>query len=79
MTALDRYLLALMTSSRQLITKNTLALALRGESTGAHISPMDRRAVEGHMARLRRKLNDPVATPRFIETVRGVGSRRTRP
>jgi DNA-binding response OmpR family regulator len=30
------------------------------------------------MANLRRKLNDPVNTPRFIDTARGVGYRLTR-
>jgi len=71
-------LLALMTNRGQVVTKNALALELRGEPPGGYVSPSDRRAVEIHMAHLRRKLNDPASTPRFIDTVRGVGYRLTR-
>ncbi|HEY5981217.1 MAG TPA: response regulator transcription factor [Microlunatus sp.] len=68
-------LLALMEGNRRVITKDSLALELRGESPGGYVSDSDRRAVEVHMANLRRKLNDPVSAPRYIETVRGVGYR----
>jgi DNA-binding response OmpR family regulator len=68
-------LLALMEGNRRVITKDQLALELRGESPGGYVSDSDRRAVEVHMANLRRKLNDPVSAPRYIETVRGVGYR----
>ncbi len=68
-------LLALMEGRRRVISKDSLALELRGESAGGYVSDADRRAVEVHMANLRRKLNDPVSSPRFIETVRGVGYR----
>src|SRR4051794_398017 len=68
-------LLALMEGNRRVITKDVLALELRGESPGGYVSDSDRRAVEVHMANLRRKLNDPVSSPRYIETVRGVGYR----
>ena len=68
-------LLALMEGNRRVITKDSLALELRGESPGSYVSDSDRRAVEVHMANLRRKLNDPVSSPRYIETVRGVGYR----
>jgi DNA-binding response OmpR family regulator len=68
-------LLALMQGNRRVITKDALALELRGESPGAYVSDSDRRAVEVHMANLRRKLNDPVSAPRYVETVRGVGYR----
>ena len=68
-------LLALMEGRRRVISKDSLALELRGESPGGYVSDADRRAVEVHMANLRRKLNDPVSSPRFIETVRGVGYR----
>jgi DNA-binding response OmpR family regulator len=68
-------LLALMEGNRRVITKDALSLELRGESPGGYVSDSDRRAVEVHMANLRRKLNDPVSSPRYIETVRGVGYR----
>jgi DNA-binding response OmpR family regulator len=69
-------LLAIMQGRRRVISKDTLALELRGDySTGGYVSDSDRRAVEVHMANLRRKLNDPVSSPRYIETVRGVGYR----
>ena len=68
-------LLALMLGNRRVISKDSLALDLRGEMPGGYVSDPDRRAVEVHMANLRRKLNDPVNSPRYIETVRGVGYR----
>jgi DNA-binding response OmpR family regulator len=69
-------LLAIMQGARRVISKDSLALELRGEyATTGYVSDSDRRAVEVHMANLRRKLNDPVGSPRFIETVRGVGYR----
>ena len=69
-------LLAIMSASRRVISKDTLALELRGDyASSGYVSDSDRRAVEVHMANLRRKLNDPVGSPRYIETVRGVGYR----
>jgi len=70
-------LLAIMQGARRVVSKDSLALELRGEyaTGGGYVSDSDRRAVEVHMANLRRKLNDPVGSPRFIETVRGVGYR----
>jgi DNA-binding response OmpR family regulator len=69
-------LLAIMQGARRVISKDALALELRGESAaGGYVNDSDRRAVEVHMANLRRKLNDPVGKPRYIETVRGVGYR----
>ena len=69
-------LLAIMQGARRVISKDALALELRGDyATTGYVSDSDRRAVEVHMANLRRKLNDPVQSPRFIETVRGVGYR----
>jgi DNA-binding response OmpR family regulator len=68
---------AIMSRARRVISKDQLALELRGEygAAGGYVSDSDRRAVEVHMANLRRKLNDPVGSPRYIETVRGVGYR----
>ncbi|GAA1829748.1 response regulator transcription factor [Microlunatus capsulatus] len=69
-------LLAIMQGARRVISKDALALELRGDyATTGYVSDSDKRAVEVHMANLRRKLNDPVGAPRFIETVRGVGYR----
>lgn len=69
-------MLAILERRRRVITKNELVLELRGDgSSGGYISDNDRRAVEVHLANLRRKLGDPVNKPRFVQTVRGVGYR----
>ncbi len=69
-------LLAIMQGARRVISKDALALELRGDyASSGYVSDADRRAVEVHMANLRRKLNDPVSSPSYIETVRGVGYR----
>jgi DNA-binding response OmpR family regulator len=70
-------LATLMGSGRRVRSKADLVLALRGESyvTTYYVNDADKRAVEVHMANLRRKIGDSSATPRFIETVRGVGYR----
>lgn len=72
-------LLTLMAGKRRVISKDTLALVLRGEAPGGYVSDSDRRAVEVHMANLRRKLSDNATSPRYIETVRGVGYRIAEP
>jgi len=74
-------LAAILQSSRRVRTKPDLALLLRGESyvTSHLISESDKRAIEVHMANLRKKLADNVNQPRWIETVRGVGYRLTAP
>ena len=67
---------AIMNGKRRVVSKDTLSLELRGDhSMGGYVSESDRRAVEVHLANVRRKLNDPVNAQRFIETVRGVGYR----
>lgn len=69
-------LLALMHSGSRVRGKVELAELLRGEGfTGYFISEHDKRAVEVHLANLRKKLGDSTASPRWIETVRGVGYR----
>jgi DNA-binding response OmpR family regulator len=70
-------LVAILVGQRRVISKNSLALDMRGDESGGggYVSESDRRAVEVHLANLRRKLNDSVSAPRFIETVRGVGYR----
>ncbi|MEV8268099.1 response regulator transcription factor [Microbacterium sp. NPDC076911] len=71
----------LLTSGRRVRSKSELALMLRGENfTGLeYVSESDARAIEVHVANLRRKLGESPANPRWIETVRGVGYRLTHP
>jgi len=65
--------------SGRVVSKGELALMLRGERyTGSeYFSDSDSRAIEVHMANLRRKLGESPQNPRWIETVRGVGYRLT--
>lgn len=69
----------LLSSGRRVLSKTDLALMLRGERfTGSEfVSDSDARAIEVHMANLRRKLGESPASPQWIETVRGVGYRLT--
>lgn len=72
-------LATLLESKRRVRSKADLTLVLRGESyvTSYFVGDADKRAVEAHMTNLRRKLGDNAASPRYIETVRGVGYRLT--
>jgi DNA-binding response OmpR family regulator len=67
----------LLGSGRRVRAKSDLALMLRGEQyTGVeYVSDSDARAIEVHVANLRRKLGESPSQPRWIETVRGVGYR----
>ncbi|WP_460794998.1 response regulator transcription factor [Microbacterium sp. GXF0217] len=69
----------LLDAGRRVISKRELALVVRGERGMASdfISEHDVRAIEVHVANLRRKLGESPADPRWIETVRGVGYRLT--
>ena len=69
----------LLGSGRRVRAKSDLAMMLRGEQyTGVeYVSDSDARAIEVHVANLRRKLGESPASPRWIETVRGVGYRLT--
>jgi DNA-binding response OmpR family regulator len=71
----------LLAAGRRVRGKSDLALMLRGEHfTGAEfVSDSDARAIEVHVANLRRKLGESPTNPRWIETVRGVGYRLTAP
>lgn len=72
-------LAALLAAQRRVCSKSELALGLRGVPPGGagHVSEPDKRAIETHIANLRRKLGDSSSEPRYIETVRGVGYRLT--
>ena len=72
-------LATLLESKRRVRSKSDLTLVLRGEdaATSYYVGEADKRAVEAHMANLRRKLGDNANDPRYIETVRGVGYRLT--
>ena len=72
-------LAGLMESTRRVRTKADLVLLLRGETyvTSHFVSDADKRAVEVHMANLRKKLSENPNAPRWIETVRGIGYRLT--
>lgn len=69
----------LLASGRRVRAKSDLALMLRGEEPGGgeFVSESDARAIEVHVANLRRKLGESPTDPRWIETVRGVGYRLT--
>lgn len=70
-------LAALMVSGRRVRSKADLVLTVRDEGyvTTYMVTDADKRAIEVHMANLRRKLGDTTGHPRWIETVRGVGYR----
>ena len=72
-------LAALLGAPNRVVSKNELVRRLWGDdySTGAEVAGADRRTVEVHVANLRRKLGEDASSPRFIETVRGVGYRLT--
>ncbi len=67
----------LLLSGRRVLSKTELAELLRNEDAAFYVSDADKRAIEVHLANLRRKLGDHPTSPRWIETVRGVGYRLT--
>ncbi|TLM85911.1 response regulator transcription factor [Pseudarthrobacter sp. NamE5] len=58
-------------------TRADLVRAVRGEfyDQDTYISEADERAVEVHIGNLRRKLKEDQVSPRWLQTVRGVGYR----
>jgi len=69
----------LMQAGRRVCRKPELVLTLRGEPhmSEAYVSEHDLRAIEVHVGNLRRKLGESATSPRWIETIRGVGYRLT--
>lgn len=69
----------LLVAGRRVRAKADLAIMLRGDqyTVSDFVSDSDARAIEVHMANLRRKLGESPSQPRWIETVRGVGYRLT--
>lgn len=59
------------------LSRAQLVRAVRGEQyrDNAYISDADERAVEVHMGNIRGKLRDDPESPRWLQTVRGVGYR----
>lgn len=74
-------LASLLSTGRRVRSKADLVLTMRGQQyvTSYFVNEADKRSVEVHIANLRRKLGDDQATPRFIETVKGVGYRLADP
>lgn len=73
-------LAALLATGRRVRTKEELVRVSRGESkssAGDPVTDVEMRTIETHIAKLRRKLGEDTAEPRYIETVRGVGYRLT--
>jgi DNA-binding response OmpR family regulator len=59
-------------------TKSDLVRIVRGSySHNEQLLEADERAVEVHISNLRRKLGENLDVPRWVQTIRGVGYRRT--
>jgi two-component system OmpR family response regulator len=67
----------LMRGAGAVRSRTELVRVVRGEyhRDASYISESDERAVEVHIGNLRRKLGDNAETPRWLQTVRGVGYR----
>lgn len=70
-------LAAMLESAGRVRSKAELAVIVRGNDSLAseYLAAADLRTIEVHMANLRRKLGEDSSSPRWIETVRGVGYR----
>ena len=68
----------LVRAGRRIVGKEDLVLHLRGDhGYGGYVSEQDTRAIEVHVANLRRKLGESAINPTWIETIRGIGYRLT--
>ncbi len=70
-----KLLVALLTAGGRVLSRDQLLDAVYG----ADWTEVLDRTIDVHVGRLRHKLGDLAATPRFIETVRGVGYRSAPP
>jgi two-component system response regulator ResD len=70
-----RLLHALMRNPARVLSRDELIDALHADHDPGIID----RTVDVHVGRLRRKLRDPAATPRFVDTVRSMGYRFSLP
>lgn len=68
----------LFRAGRRIVGKEDLVLHLHGDrGYGGYVSEQDTRAIEEHVANIRRKLGESAITPTWIETIRGIGYRLT--
>ncbi|HWL59865.1 MAG TPA: response regulator transcription factor [Microbacteriaceae bacterium] len=68
----------LFRAGRRIVGKEDLARHLHGDrGYGGYVSEQDTRAIEVHVANVRRKLGESAITPTWIETIRGIGYRLT--
>lgn len=73
-------LVALLESGRRVRTREELVRITReerGVDASDDVSDVEARSIEAHITKLRRKLGEDANSPRYIETVRGVGYRLT--
>ncbi|MEE1620499.1 winged helix-turn-helix domain-containing protein [Zafaria sp. J156] len=69
----------LLRGGRRVRSRECLARLLGGGAGRRPVQPSELRALEVHMANLRRKIGDDSRALRWIETVRGVGYRLAAP
>jgi DNA-binding response OmpR family regulator len=70
LTAIEFKLLRmLMESPGRVFTRNQLLASMHAFNEAAVVD----RAIDVHIGKLREKLGDDVAEPRFIQTIRGIG------
>ncbi|MFC7401057.1 response regulator transcription factor [Citricoccus sp. GCM10030269] len=70
----------LLRADGTVVSKSGLVRALRHERPGSDsfVSAADQHSVEFHLGNLRRKIGENSRSPRWVQTVRGVGYRLTR-